>query len=396
MRLCIVASHPIQYHAPLFRALASRCQLAVYFAHQQSREGQADAGYGVAFDWDVDLLGGYTHQFLQNDAAQPGVDRFLGCRSAELKTLLTAERFDAVVVMGWNLWVYWQAVHLCRQRGIAVLARTDSHLGSPRSFWRRSLKEILYPRLLRRLDGFFAVGARSREYLLHYGVSTESIWAAKHVVDTQRFADESQITVTQRAALKRELGLLDDAKLVLFVGRLLAWKRVHDVIAALALIPKLERPQFLIVGDGSERVRLQQLAERVAVDCRFAGFKNQQELPKMYALADVLVLASEGEETWGLVVNEAMACGVPAVVSDAVGCGDDLIPDERSGGKFVLGETSSLAAALMRVLQKDRSEYTERLAEITNLYSPQQSAADLVRGVAHCVAKKKSMEHTGS
>lgn len=396
MKLAVIASHPIQYHAPLFRALASRCELTVYFAHQQSREGQADAGYGVAFDWDVDLLGGYTHQFLQNDAARPGVDRFLGCRSAELKTLLTAERFDAVVVMGWNLWVYWQAVHRCRQHGIAVLARTDSHLGSPRSFWRRSLKEVLYPKLLRRLDGFFAVGGRSRDYLLHYGVSAEQIWPAKHVVDTQRFADESRITATQMAELKREHGLLDDAKVVLFVGRLIAWKRVHDVIEALALIPQIDRPQFLIVGDGAERVRLQQLAETAAVDCRFAGFKNQQELPKMYALADVLVLASEGEETWGLVVNEAMACGVPVVVSDEVGCGEDLIPDERSGATFPLGESSSLAAALMRVLQKSRSDYAERLAEITQLYSPPQSAADFLRGVTECVAKKKLMEHTSS
>src|SRR5215211_9228374 len=78
-RIGFLISHPIQYYAPIFRELAKRCELTVFFAHRQTAEQQARAGFGVAFDWDVDLLSGYDSRFLTNVARQPSTDRFAGC-----------------------------------------------------------------------------------------------------------------------------------------------------------------------------------------------------------------------------------------------------------------------------------------------------------------------------
>ena len=75
----------------------------------------------------------------------------------------------------------------------------------------------------------------------------------------------------------------------------------------------------------------------------FAGFLNQSEIPKAYVAADCLVLPSDSGETWGLVVNEAMACGIPAIVSDHVGCGPDLVIEGETGGVFPLGDIDALA-----------------------------------------------------
>ena len=86
----------------------------------------------------------------------------------------------------------------------------------------------------------------------------------------------------------------------------------------------------------------------------FAGFLNQSELPAAYTAADVLVLPSDGGETWGLVVNEAMACGLPAIVSDAVGCAPDLIEEGKTGFTHPMGDSAALAQCLMRLAEMRR------------------------------------------
>ena len=115
MRLGILASHPIQYQAPWFRALAKETDLHVFFAHRQSAVEQGKAGFGVPFDWDVDLLSGYRHTFLSNVARVPGVNRFGGCDTPQIATEIERGRFDAFIVPGWYLKSYWQAIRACRR-----------------------------------------------------------------------------------------------------------------------------------------------------------------------------------------------------------------------------------------------------------------------------------------
>src|SRR4029079_2198956 len=90
-------SHPIQYYAPIFRELAKRCDLTVFFAHRQTAAGQAKAGYGVAFEWDVDLLSGYVSRFLANVARQPSTDTFAGCDTPGIAQEIAQGQFDAFV-----------------------------------------------------------------------------------------------------------------------------------------------------------------------------------------------------------------------------------------------------------------------------------------------------------
>src|SRR5262245_5543873 len=103
MRLACVTSHPIQYYTPLYRALAQQLDLVVFFAHRATASDQARADFGVEFEWDVDLLSGYAHEFLSNVATLPALDRFPGCDTPEIGERFRKGRFDAVLVQGWYL-----------------------------------------------------------------------------------------------------------------------------------------------------------------------------------------------------------------------------------------------------------------------------------------------------
>jgi glycosyltransferase involved in cell wall biosynthesis len=365
-RIGFLISHPIQYYAPIFRELAKRCDLTVFFAHRQTAEQQARAGFGVAFDWDVDLLSGYDSRFLTNVARQPSTDRFAGCDTPDIAEEIVGGNFDAFVVPGWALRSYWQALRACRRRGVPVLVRGDSQLGGQRNNAVRFAKALAFSHLLRRFDGFLYVGQRNREYLLHYGVPAGRLFFSPHCVDNDAFAAASSGTDRRRGRRR-----------VLFVGKLIGRKHPADLLHAVARLGD-KAVQIAFAGSGELEPELRQIAAASSVDADFMGFVNQSELPAVYASADLLVLPSDSQETWGLVVNEAMACGIPAVVSDAVGCGPDLIEAGKTGATFPFGDTAALAAAIRNVLSFHPEQTRRHLAAKMALYSPARAAGAVV------------------
>ena len=148
-----------------------------------------------------------------------------------------------------------------------------------------------------------------------------------------------------------DFGIAADAKVALFAGKLLAFKRPLDLVAAVALLnTRGFVVSILVAGSGPLEPELATAAAASGVSLRRLGFCNQSEMPAAYAAADVLVLPSSGRETWGLVVNEAQACGVPTIVSDACGCAPDLAEDGAAGCIFPFGDTEALSKALRRIL----------------------------------------------
>lgn len=379
-KLGVLTSHPIQYQAPIFRELARHVDLQLFFAHQQSGEGQADAGFKVPFNWDVDLLSGYKHEFLQNTAHHPNTGRFLGCDTPGLRARIRDEKFNAFLVMGWNLKAYWQAVVACREQGVPVLVRGDSQLGTARSPLKKLAKEILYPAMLRQFDACLYVGQKNRAYLEHYGVSPDRLFFSPHCVDNARFATTTRLCDSDK--LRRDLGLHPEDLVILFAGKLIEMKRPGDLLGAIhRLRDRVPGARALFVGDGPLRGALEARAKSLNIPAHFLGFWNQSQLPNSYAIADVLVLPSNAEETWGLVVNEALACGIRAVVSDSVGCGPDLITSGETGEIFTTGNEADLSDALQRVLQTPCRP--ETLAARVNKYSPESAARGILEALDH-------------
>jgi glycosyltransferase involved in cell wall biosynthesis len=384
-RLGVLASHPIQYHAPVFRELARRCDLTVFFAHRQTPEGQAEAGFRVPFDWDVDLLSGYEHRFLRNVSKVPTTARFSGCDTPEVSKAIGSGGFDAFLVTGWNLKAYWQAVHACRRQGIPVMVRGDSQLGTHRGPAKKAVKRLAYPWLLTSFARCLYVGRNSQEYYQHYGVDESKLVFSPHCVDNDWFGTRG--TEESGNLWRREHGVAPDIPIALFVGKLVERKRPADFLRAIAMLKTASKtpPLALIVGDGDLRVALEELAHASTAETLFLGFRNQTQLPAIYAAANVLCLPSEADETWGLVVNEAMACGTPAVVSNACGCAPDLIEPGRTGFVFPMGDVAALADSVARSLQLKRSPIgksaiAERVAE----YSVSHAADGILQAAASC------------
>lgn len=362
MRVAVVASHPIQYQAPWFRALARATNLEVFFCHRQDAAGQAAAGYGVPFDWDVPLLDGYSSQWLENISSRPGVSSFSGCDTPSIVSRLKAGNFSACIVCGWYLKSYLQAIRGAGQLGIPLLSRGDSQLPTRRPRLWSLAKYLPYRWLLGSIDAHLYVGNANREYLQHYGVTGERLFFAPHFVDNDRFATAAADARMSgaAAAVRSAHSIPEDAFVLLFAGRFVGMKRPLDAIRALGVLAAREgmqrAPWMLFAGDGPLRNDLQQEARTFGVNVRFAGFQNQSALPAHYAAADALVLPSDAGETWGLVTNEAMACGLPAIVSDACGCSRDLIDDGRTGFVYPCADIEALADRIGRLAALMKSE----------------------------------------
>ncbi len=388
-RLGILASHPIQYQAPLFRELARRFELDVYFAHRQGAADQARADFGVEFEWDVDLFSGYRHEFLPNVSRRPDVSRYAGCDTPAIVARIAAGGFDAFLVNGWYLKSYWQAIRECRRLGVSVMVRGDSTLGSRRGSRRRLIGSLARRLVVRQFAALLYVGQRNREYLLAAGARPERMVFSPHCVDNAWFRERARLDAPEsRAWRDRWTGGVGNARILLFVGKLTATKRPADLLQAAALMRSRGTGAVAVfVGSGPLEGDLGELARALGVPAHFLGFRNQGALPALYAAADLLVLPSESE-TWGLVVNEAMACGLPVAVSEAVGCAPDLALPGETGECFAVGDRAGLAAAVERTLAS-AGERSPRVRERIDRYSVAAAASGVETALARALEKAR-------
>ncbi len=344
IRVAFVSSHPIQYHAAWFRALANEPQLdfEVLFCHQPDAKDQG-RDFGVSFAWDIPLLDGYRHRFLKNVATRPGLGSFRGLDTPEVAALIKAGNYDAVVVNGWHFKSALQAIRACWKADVPVLVRSDSHLHTPRHPLKKLVKELPYRWFVPRLDGCLPVGQWSSDYFTHFGARAERLFVVPHVVDPM-FEREAERAVSQRGALRSTWGFGPDDVVFMFAGKFVPKKRPMDFVEALkrahSTTPNV---RGVMVGDGELRPACEQASRSADAPIHFTGFLNQTAIVGALAAADVLVLPSDGGETWGLIVNEAMTCGRPVIVSDHVGSGPDLVTDGDTGFVFPLGNVEAMA-----------------------------------------------------
>jgi glycosyltransferase involved in cell wall biosynthesis len=362
VKLAVVTTHPIQYHAAWFRSMA-RCadiDLEVFYCHRATPSEQAAAGFGVEFDWDVSLTEGYLHRFLKNVAERPSVGLFRGLDTPEINEILATEDFDAVMINGWHYKSAWQTMRACWKSNTPVMVRSDSQLQTERSGLRKAAKWPFYRWFIPRLDACLAVGQRSTDYFRHYGADVAKILLVPHVIDVDFFRSESEKAKPLRTALLGNWGIAPNSRVFLFAGKFIPKKRPMDFVLALkAAVESGAEVAGLMVGDGPLRAACEEFVTTNNLPIRFTGFLNQSEISAAYAAGDFLILPSDGGETWGLVVNEAMACGCPCLVSESVGSAPDMIIEGETGYTFPQGEIRKLGA-LIKFLANGSNEL-ERL-----------------------------------
>lgn len=352
-RVLLVSTHPVQYAVPLFRLYQADCRIetTVAYCSLQGAQPGVDPEFGLHVAWDVPLLDGYTWSHPANRSPRPRVDKFLGLINPGVWRIVRRGDFDIVVCYGYRAASFWIAAFAAKLSGARVVFSTDAHTIRPRdgAIWKIPLKRLLLPLIFRWADAVLAPSTRTVAFLGSLGVPRKNVFLTPYVVDTDFFREGARYV--DRRGLRSEWGIPEDAAVALFVGKLVPWKRPADLLEAAARVKGL---RVVFAGDGSLRADLQSRASLPDLRGRvkFLGFVNQQALPQVYAASDILVLTSE-YEAFGLAVNEAFACGLPAVVSEACGAAGDLVREGETGHVVPVGDIDALANRL-RNLARDR------------------------------------------
>lgn len=337
-RVAVVVSHPVQYFTPLFQRLTDRgnIELTVFYGNDAGARPSFDAGFGREFAWDVDLLVGHRHVFLTTGPHPLGAVT----PSAIMTLARSLWRQDVVVIHGYATPLTATALLFCLVTGTPYLLRSDTttvrkrRWFDPRTWWIKAV--------VRGAAGVLSSGTKNGAIFAALGA--RRLFPAPFTVDVERFRRKADQARQHRGARRTQLGIPENASVVVFAGKMAQHKRPGDLATALLLLG--EQVHGLFIGDGplTEEVR-----EAVGDRGTVMGFANQSEMPALLASGDVFVLPSE-REAWGLAVNEALACGLVPVVSSAVGCAPDLVVG--NGEVYPVGDVPALAAAVERALHQ--------------------------------------------
>ena len=350
-RLAIVASHVIQYQDPFFRLLAAEpdIDLTVLYCSPHGALPYRDDDMKTSLQWDVELLKGYRYRFLRNLGGDMngGWTRHL---NPSIVPALLRRRYDAVIFMlGWGSLTALVGALICRMGRIPFFFYGDSSFPPAETSARMKIRSRLLRALFRLTTGFMVSGVLNARYYAHYGVDPSRFFPLPWAVDNERFAEASRLQVGERDALRGRLGIAPDRVVFLFSAKLVPRKDPLTLLRAYQRMRNADRAAVLFVGDGELRTVLEEYAAEHAMNgARFAGFVNQSELPKYYGVSDVLVLPSTYEPR-GAVINEAMACGLPVVVTDRCGSIGDIVLEGENAFIYPAGDEVALAGFMDRL-----------------------------------------------
>jgi len=386
IRLAILLSHPVQYFAPVFRELAKRpdVDLTVIYCRLDGAKMYFDPEFARDIRWDTPLLDGYRHKVLRGWDLR-GATGPLAYLAPSIMSEIKAENYDASIVFGWAYLTCWLAFAKARWESIPWVLYGDTSVTYEKG--KRGLKGWLRRMLLRalfkRTSAFLTSGAFNALFYEFHGVRARASFDAPFAIDNELFSNGARTAWTRRAEIRRGLGIPPHAIVLLFVGKLASHKRPQDL---LHVLENLRRDHAnlaaVFVGDGPLRKTLEsEVASRDIANVFFLGFRNQSTLPPIYAASDVLVLPSS-REAKALVTNEAMACGLPVIVSDrtAVWGPSELVRDGENGFVFPAGDLAALTGAVRRLVTDAplRERMGKRSREIVGSFTPARCAKAIV------------------
>lgn len=340
VRVTVVSPEPTPYRSGLFDRVTERPEidLTVLYA------GRTVAGR----TWEIaPRHRGVTLQGVR----LPGVRRLLRHDypiTPGVFRALAEARPHVVVVSGWSTFSSQAAVLWCRRRRVPYVLLVESNDRDPRPAWRRLVKRLVVPRVVRRAAWVLTVGTLARESVVARGADPARTGRFANTIDVAAVSARAEGLAPRRRELRAELGAHDEDVVVLSVARLAPEKGLDTLVRAAA---EMALPGLLVVvaGDGGERDALARLARELGVDLRLLGdVQPASRLVEIYAAADVFALLSH-HEPWGVVVNEAAACALPLVLSDRVGAAYDLLADGDNGHLVPAGDAAAAAAALTRL-----------------------------------------------
>ena len=344
-KLAIVTTHPIQYYAPVFKALAAlNADIKVFYTWGEDSVKKYDPDFKKVVEWDIPLLEGYPYEFLQNSSPNPGTSQFKGIINPNAIQAIDSYNPDVILVYGWAWHSHLKIIRHYSKKKI-IWFRGDSTLLDVPGGIKKIIRGLFLRWVYKHVDTALYVGERNKEYFQRFGLTPEQLIYAPHSVDNSRFSADH---ASAAATIRNRLGIPPSGIVILFAGKLEPKKDPFTLLAAFEAIE--DQNAFLIfAGNGILEGELKALAQksRKQRSIFFLDFQNQSSMPALYQACDIFCLPSAGPgETWGLAVNEAMAAGKAVVVSDKVGCAENLVKEGVNGSIFPHRNKSELASKL--------------------------------------------------
>ena len=387
----------------------------MFYTWGQAKGKVIDKDFGIEREWDIDLLSGYDHAFVQNIASEPGSHHYKGIINPTLISEVKAFNPDKIIVFGWKFKSHLQLMRHFKGKTTLYFRGDSTLLDDATGFSiKKSLRRLLLQWVYGHVDFALSPGTASDAYFLNAGLSANQIIRAPHAIDNERFAgnqspknDDAQFDATQSPYIsvepslkiraqdwRKELSIAEDTKVFLFAGKLEPKKDPELLIRAfLKLHQKYPQTHLVIVGNGILEESLKQCSSPPQPSAgklnhsttsttstastpstpnlqppthnpqlttpnpspiTFLPFQNQSIMPLVYRLGDVFVLPSKGPgETWGLAINEAMACGRPVIASDKCGAALDMIKANQNGFVFKAGDENDLYKCMEKIVNAD-------------------------------------------
>jgi glycosyltransferase involved in cell wall biosynthesis len=343
LKIAIVTTHPIQYHAPLFSYLSANSNYSIKVFYTLGNQGvdAYDKDFGIKRNWNLDLLSGYEYEFLVNSSKSPSIESFWNINNPHIIDKIRDYNPNAILVYGWKHYSHFSVLRFFKGK-VPILFRGDSTTldDYTRTLLQNKIKYTFLKWIYKHVDYVLSPGKASDQYFLKVSITKSNIIRVPHSVDNERFSLFTAEDNLMLNEFKKKLFISNNDFVFLFAGKFIHKKNPLLLIKAFEILAKSNNNiKLLLVGNGSLEIDMRRLVnslhETILNRIVFLPFQNQHQIKIMYRLADVFILPSKGPgETWGLAVNESLASGTPVIVSNKCGCANDLVEHNVNGMIF--------------------------------------------------------------
>lgn len=351
IKMLIYVGNPVQYHAPIFRALAEENDIesTVMFGDDIGLRQFYSKEFQSYIQWDVPLVDGYQTRFFKNLASKNSKG-FFSRINIGMFGFIIKNRPDVLLVHGYDTMSSVIAFVAAKIIGSKILWRGEAAIrpNTRQGVIRKLVKSYVLPIYFRYCDAIMFSCAGNRLYLEQFSINPQKLFFMPCAVDNKFFRRHEARHAGKVDTIRDELGIRSSVMVIAFVARFTQRKRPLDLIEAVSMIDHKDI-HVLFVGDGPEREEMEQLLAKHRVSYTITGFVGQNKLAAYLAIADLFVISSDYDAS-PKSLNEALNFGLPVIVSDAVGTAADLVRDGWNGFVFPSRDLKTLSSRLELVV----------------------------------------------
>ena len=355
--LAVITTHPQYYQVPIFQIITQKkiFNLDVYYASHEGAKISKDTEFNKPVKWDIPLLRGHNY-FISKNQKKSTTSFFLSFD--KLKKFLLKKKYDAILILGWNNIFYLKSFFIGLFAKIPLILRVETNHNRKIFFIKKIIKNLFLSFVLGKFTHFLYIGKRNKKFYQSYNIENNKLFYAPYSVDNEFYFHNNK----DLKFFKKKFNPTKK-KIILFVGKIIERKNPQEFLELAFFFKDRKDLLFMMVGEGNlVSCCKNYISNNNLRNVLLAGFQNRKEIRAIYKISYILVVPSR-YETWGLVVNEAMACKLPVIASNACGCTDDLIKNKATGFVYREGNFADLKKKFIQLLD-NRNLYSKIKANL--------------------------------